>query len=78
MVQPDLNRLGQARNETDGEPGKMKGDETQLGHREGRKRRDIQERRRREKKKKEKKGKQRTGTPAQAVYFHDFSSLVNI
>lgn len=71
-VQPDLNQFWAGRNETDGEPRKIKGDETQLGHHEGRKRRDIQERRG------GKKGKQRTGTPAQAVYFHDFSSLVNI
>lgn len=54
MVQSDLKSVCAGQNETDGETRKIKEDEKQLGRHEGRKRRDIQERRR---EKKENKGR---------------------
>lgn len=49
-VQSDLQSVCAGQNETDGERRKIKEDEKQLGCREGRKRRDIQERRREKRK----------------------------
>lgn len=71
-VQSDLNSVCAGQNETDGETRQMKEDEKQLGRHEGEEEEGYTG------KTAGKKGKQRTATPAQAVYFHDFRALVNI